>query len=75
MTAYQLRNHLAEAHLVCLWGSPMHILVATHEVEHQHDQEHTHDGEAGHADFNQLLYLIILVLFIIVLLRVLGVQV
>lgn len=31
--------------------------------------------EAGHADLNQLLYLIILVLFIIVLLRILGVRV
>lgn len=75
-TAYQLRRHLAEAHIVYLWGSPMHILVATHDVEHQHDQDHTHDGEAGHlGNLESVLTLVILCLFIVILLRVLGVQI
>lgn len=45
MTAYQLRHHLADNHHVALWGSPMHVLVAIHNTEHQAaEHDHDHDG-------------------------------
>lgn len=76
MTAYQLRHHLADHHLVYLWGSPMHILVAAHHIEHQGAQDHNHDTEAGHlGNLESALTLVILFLFIIVLLRILGVRI
>lgn len=44
MTAYELRHHLAETHHVQLRGSPMDVLEAVHDTEHQAaEQDHTHD--------------------------------
>jgi len=75
MTAFELRRHLAADHGIDLRGANYAQLVAVHNDDHQTGAEHIHTDEAGHlgGGLEQILYLIVLFVFIIVFLRLLGV--
>lgn len=91
MTAYELRRHLYRAHDVNMNGADYGTLLTVHDVEHRGggaDHSHDewtdeclefgcHDSSAGHfsGDFVSLLWFVVCVLFIILLLRALGVQI
>ena len=73
MTAVELRRHLETRHEIRLRGHTIEQLTAIHTYEHRVPIDHDH-GEAGHlGNFDQLLYLILLAIFIVVFLRLIGV--
>lgn len=43
MTAYELRRHLAKAHLLELRGLDYDNLLQFHDEDHEVDQNHTHE--------------------------------
>lgn len=74
MTAFALRKDLAVDHGLELRGLGYAALVLIHQDDHRSDDlGHTHDP--GHADLNQLLYLVVLLVVILILLRLLGVAI
>lgn len=78
MTAFELRRHLAADHHIDLRGANYAQLLAVHDDDHTAGADHAHDeDEAGHlgGGLEQILYLVVLFIFIIVLLRLLGVVV